>query len=116
MEESNYIPGTFPKDVKEKWLEALKSGKYKQGFNTLEDCSTNSFCCIGVLGDIMDELDNNAPYTDDDHVNRNPANPYEYLKSFKIDIDEIYETNDDIEYKNTGQTDYSNVIPLIEQL
>lgn len=38
---------------KEKWLEALRSGKYKQGKNHLQD-NDNNFCCLGVLCDIYD--------------------------------------------------------------
>jgi len=42
------------KEVAEKWVEALRSGKYNQskGFlhRTLED--NNGFCCLGVLCDI----------------------------------------------------------------
>lgn len=41
-------------EIKEKWLAALKSGKYKQGKHAL--CRTNddekSFCCLGVLCDL----------------------------------------------------------------
>ena len=42
-------------EVKEKWLEALRSGKYKQGRNVL--CSVNengdrTYCCLGVLSEI----------------------------------------------------------------
>jgi hypothetical protein len=38
-------------ELKAKWLDALRSGKYKQGqavLRTSEEC----FCCLGVLGDI----------------------------------------------------------------
>lgn len=40
------------KDVKERWVAALRSGDYKQGrkrLRTLED----SFCCLGVLCDVV---------------------------------------------------------------
>lgn len=36
--------------VKEKWLEALRSGEYKQTKKHLRD--ENGFCCLGVLCDI----------------------------------------------------------------
>jgi hypothetical protein len=36
--------------VKAKWLEALRSGKYKQFRSKLKD--GNKFCCLGVLCDI----------------------------------------------------------------
>ena len=38
--------------LKQKWVQALRSGKYEQGSGRLreDDC----FCCIGVLADILD--------------------------------------------------------------
>lgn len=41
------------KDIKKLWVDALRSGKYKQGKNLLkkEDC----FCCLGVLCEISDK-------------------------------------------------------------
>lgn len=35
-------------EVKAKWLEALRSGKYKQGTGMLRTL-VDSFCCLGVL-------------------------------------------------------------------
>ncbi len=37
-------------EVKEKWLEALKSGEYKKGKYCLKN--NDEFCCLGVLCDI----------------------------------------------------------------
>lgn len=37
--------------LKAKWIEALRSGKYKQGRLKLRD-KTDCFCCLGVLCDI----------------------------------------------------------------
>jgi len=39
------------KEIKEKWLTALRSGKYKQGTGCLKD-SKDCFCCLGVLTDL----------------------------------------------------------------
>lgn len=36
--------------IKQRWIEALKSGKYQQGHYTL--CYNNKFCCLGVLTDL----------------------------------------------------------------
>lgn len=43
------------KEVKEKWLAALRSGSYKQGRGVLrEQCQDgDKFCCLGVLCDIV---------------------------------------------------------------
>ncbi len=36
------------KEVKKKWVAALRSGEYTQGTGQLRD-SANNFCCLGVL-------------------------------------------------------------------
>ena len=41
------------KEWKQKWVEALRSGKYEQGQGTLK--SNNKYCCLGVLYDISEE-------------------------------------------------------------
>ena len=40
-------------EVKAKWLEALRSGKYKQGQGRLRS-RDNKFCCLGVLEDVLE--------------------------------------------------------------
>lgn len=43
---------TMDPDVKEDWVKALRSGKYKQGKATMCDVGedgSESFCCLGVL-------------------------------------------------------------------
>lgn len=40
--------------VKSKWLEALRSGQYRQGRGALRD-NQDGFCCLGVLCDIIDK-------------------------------------------------------------
>jgi hypothetical protein len=37
-------------EIKEKWIAALRSGKYKQGAGSLR--KIDLFCCLGVLCDI----------------------------------------------------------------
>ena len=39
------------KEIADKWVEALRSGKYKQGKSALK--KDDSFCCLGVLCDII---------------------------------------------------------------
>jgi hypothetical protein len=40
------------KDIKTKWLEALRSGEYKQGQGALQT-SDKTFCCLGVLCEVQ---------------------------------------------------------------
>lgn len=44
------------KELKEKWIEALRSGAYTQGRMRLKLCSSKgpSYCCLGVLCDLID--------------------------------------------------------------
>ena len=42
------------KELKKKWIDALRSGKYIQGKNRLHtSCPEESFCCLGVLCEIV---------------------------------------------------------------
>jgi hypothetical protein len=41
------------KEYKQKWVEALRSGEYKQGKGVLRSKS-DEYCCLGVLCDIVD--------------------------------------------------------------
>jgi len=43
-------------EIKAKWLEALRSGKYKQGKVHLRDRNSN-YCCLGVLCDLISPED-----------------------------------------------------------
>lgn len=38
--------------LKTKWVEALRSGKYRQGIGQLRN-SSDEYCCLGVLCDIL---------------------------------------------------------------
>lgn len=102
------IPNKFTQEIKDNWLKALKSGKYKQGFYNLVSDETigKTYCCIGVLADCTEGL--NCNLTD-------PTNsPYNFLeKTIGNELMvELYRTND----KGNPKRDYSNVIPLIEAL
>ena len=39
-------------EIKQMWLDALRSGEYKQGKHVLHSGYDNSFCCLGVLCDL----------------------------------------------------------------
>lgn len=42
----------LPLELKKKWTEALRSGKYKQGGGLMYDGAFNEYCCLGVLESI----------------------------------------------------------------
>lgn len=39
-------------EIKKMWVDALRSGEYKQGPDVLKNDTENCFCCLGVLTDI----------------------------------------------------------------
>lgn len=41
------------KELKAKWVEALRSGSYKQATTYLYDSHDGGFCCLGVLGCVL---------------------------------------------------------------
>lgn len=45
------------KEYKDKWLVALRSGKYSQGHGALLS-ESGQYCCLGVLVDIAGEMGN----------------------------------------------------------
>lgn len=47
------------RELKAKWLVALRSGEYQQGRGQLWDKHTNKFCCLGVLAKIAGVPDDN---------------------------------------------------------
>jgi hypothetical protein len=39
-------------DIKNKWIDALLSGEYKQGYSVLHNRDDNSYCVLGVLCEV----------------------------------------------------------------
>ena len=62
-------PIAFPKmdpELKTRWLEALRSGKYPQGRMCLRS-KDNHYCCLGVLADLIDPTQWSKPENVDWH-------------------------------------------------
>lgn len=97
--------------IKEDWIKALRSGKYKQGTGCLR--KGDEYCCLGVLCEVLD-LDFIPIYAEDDlegieGVEREIDNkilygiqgneggiPYSLLEIMKLEINQDYfvELND----------------------
>jgi DNA-directed RNA polymerase subunit N (RpoN/RPB10) len=45
------------KELKAKWVAALRSGEYQQGYATLYDSGIDRYCCLGVLISVADVFD-----------------------------------------------------------
>lgn len=83
-------------EVKARWIEALRSGKYKQGKGALRTGECN--CCLGVLAEINGVPSDVQEETDDGPI---------YSYSFPRDIDDpidAYRDNSSPIYRDIHQT------------
>lgn len=73
------------KKIKEKWVKALRSKKYKQTRGSLKDDS--GYCCLGVLCDIHDQDQENTEtgWYDNFYFSNNQIIPIEVKKWAKLD-------------------------------
>lgn len=67
VEKFQTVAGGFklPEGVKEAWVQALRSGRYKQGTGGLrndEKKGSSAFCCLGVLAQEAGVLDKDGCY------------------------------------------------------
>lgn len=96
------------KKNKEKWLKALRSGKYQHGTGQLR--YEDRFCCIGVYCEIF-----KIPY---DGVNtRIEASPDIVGESFYPGVDEVlgFSVVKELTNLNDRNKDFSKIIEYIEQ-
>ncbi len=94
----------LPKKIKNLWIEALRSNKYKQGKYYLKntDQEEDRYCCIGVLCDIL--FKNNLIDIDENlfHKPYPSKKIYEFLKI--EDVEEITKFQE----KFSQMNDYGN--------
>ena len=65
------------KDIKKKWIDALRSGKFKQGSGELCNMESNKYCCLGVLCEITRQ--------DNPHIKRTKEGHYSLHKKDSVD-------------------------------
>ena len=100
-------------EVKTKWIQALRSGKYKQGQAYLRQ--GDSYCCLGVLCDLNESrqwtpIDHSfkkiySPFPDDEHQLL-PKNISQWADLIEIEQEELVELNDTEEYTFEQIADY----------
>ena len=75
-------------EIKQKWIEALRSGQYKQGRQRLRDEQGN-FCCLGVLTDLyrkeVQAKWRTAAVTSKSFLSDDPLKVVEFLPSKVVD-------------------------------
>lgn len=90
-------------EIKQKWTEALRSGKYRQGRMCLR--SDDRFCCLGVLCDIISpewetiykgtaNERNVFKYGDSNYVSSLPAELQKKINIQNSELDQLINMND----------------------
>lgn len=69
------------KEWADKWVAALRSGEYKQGFGELK-ANNNSFCCLGVLCDIVVKETDSIKWSEFEQNNNDEVFYIEYRYEF----------------------------------
>lgn len=102
----------FTQEIKDKWLKALKSGEYEQFNGQLRNPENHKqCCCIGVLCNVLNEPINEVGM---DNLNKDI---YEQLhNNITAQLTEKLWRINDKSYEENDVRDYSEVIPIIEQL
>lgn len=105
----------LPIDLKTKWIEALRSGEYKQGKHSLQ--KEDKFCCLGVLCKVMDlptedyDVDSDEPYPKE-WIGRSKKIP-EFLQG-ETDITEALSLMNDGD-KNQSALSFNEIADYIEE-
>jgi predicted nucleotidyltransferase len=90
--------------IKEKWINALRSGEYKQGKGCLYN--GESFCCLGVLFDIMTKENPTKYYWGDKRFFE--KNKFTYIPNNDIDSSGIVLPNFLVEDKDIDIVKYGS--------
>lgn len=80
------------KDIKEKWLKALRSGDYQQCTGELVkelDNGSRGYCCLGVLAEIVDPAREHPSWQGYD----SELLPIEFAKELGLESPEVVSTN-----------------------
>lgn len=80
---------SIPSAIGEKWVKALRSGKYKQGNGSLieeDEHGNKKYCCLGVLGEILEcKMMSDGMFLDSSSMNSGLENVPEVLNKDKYD-------------------------------
>ena len=97
------------KEIKEKWVKALRSGEYDQTRRALHD--KNGFCCLGVLCDLhskesgerwVSERDGDSKLTYMGWVGILPGSVEDWANVRSLDMENLAHLNDNL-FKDFAQ-------------
>ena len=120
-------------EVKQKWIGALRSGKYEQGSEKLR--SVSGYCCLGVLCDLYAQEHNTEwEFRGNEETNLQPQDYWYFDKESEFlpesvmnwaklfrnpmlrieDDDEMFEVNEEVSTLNDEGYSFSTIADLIE--
>lgn len=98
------------KRIKNKWIKALRSGKYKQATGALkkvDEKGKETYCCLGVLCDVIDSKGWTKTMGDRQGFLRRDNTgllPKKVLRLIKLKTDSVDEGNMRVNYKKQSCT------------
>lgn len=121
-------------EVKQKWIGALRSGKYEQGSEKLR--SVSGYCCLGVLCDLYAQEHNTQwEFRGNEETNLQPQDYWYFGDQSEFlpesvrewaelnlynpilrveDDDEMFEVNEEVSTLNDEGYSFSTIADLIE--
>jgi len=119
-------------EVKQKWIGALRSGKYEQGSEKLR--SVSGYCCLGVLCDLYAQEHNTEwEFRGNEETNLQPQDYWYFDKEseflpesvmnwaklfrnpmLRIEDDDMFEVNEEVSTLNDEGYSFSTIADLIE--
>lgn len=104
-------------DVRNEWIEALRSGLYKKGTGSLQP-TKDTFCCLGVLCDIAAKKGIEIPLDEDGLYDVNPGGgliPSSVQTWAGIDLIGIYDGGKLYYDNDTEDYDFNEIANIIER-
>lgn len=102
-------------EIKDKWLDALKSGRYTQGTGRLRriDNGRLTYCCLGVLGEVCGLKIRDLGCVFSEKFDHYSTALYPQLEEYISNAQmEVLMTEND----NKCDGKYTSVIPIIENI
>lgn len=106
----------MPKEMKQRWVEALHSGKYKQAQGALE--KEGGYCCLGVLQMVVDgQVETYVRHDKWGNRHENPASmpSRKWCERNKIEHDGWQVVIDDVEDAYGNVDSYSDLPELNDE-
>lgn len=103
--------------IKQEWVNALRSGKYKQGQEILKEFSPSNncdlYCCLGVLREINPNVEGNEDHTNPNTSTELSVPSLEFIGMDKDEQSALVSMNDGDE--DRGNESFNQIADYIEE-